>query len=154
MSLETLLNTLVPQVPPAKNTGEPLKAASNKGGSLGSPGSPIKTSRLDKALAAATHGLPISPEEVHAALAPEDIADWHKGKINAETLVAFTRSLVQRREMEQGKVPAQFTERATCKHCGPVWLWFSGEVLGCPWCWNRATGKPIPHPHSKNGESR
>jgi len=55
---------------------------------------------------------------------------------------------MQRRERDQGKHPAHYTEQATCKHCGPIWLWFSGEVLGCPWCWNRAANKPIPRPCS------
>ncbi len=77
-----------------------------------------------------------------------DIEDWRKGDISTETLAAFARSLVQRHGMEQGVVPAHYTERATCKHCGPVWLWFAGEVLGCPWCWNRAAGRPIPRPQS------
>jgi hypothetical protein len=83
---------------------------------------------------------------LEGALAPDDIEDWHKGDISTETLAAFARSLVQRREMEQGNVPANYTERATCKHCGPIWLWFAGDVLGCPWCWNRAAGRPIPRP--------
>jgi len=83
-------------------------------------------------------------------LAPEDIEDWRKGDISYDTLAAFTRSLVQRREMEKGKVPLHYTERATCKQCGPVWLWFSGTVLGCPWCWNRTAGRPIPRPQSVN----
>ncbi len=89
-------------------------------------------SRLLETLATATYGLPITPTEVRDALAPEDIEDWRKGDISTETLAAFARSLVQRHEMEQGVVPAHYTERATCKHCGPVWLWFAGEVLGCP----------------------
>ncbi len=34
--------------------------------------------------------------------------------------------------MYQGKRPDHYTEQATCKHCRPIWLWVSGEVLGCP----------------------
>jgi hypothetical protein len=105
-------------------------------------------SKLLEALANATRGLFITPAEVRDALAPEDIEDWNRGDIGAETLAAFARSLVQRREMDQGKVPSHYTERAICRRCGPIWLWFSGEVLGCPWCWNRATGKSIPRPCS------
>jgi len=82
------------------------------------------------------------------ALASEDIEEWRKGGIGVDTLHAFARSLVQRRDMAQGKRPAHYTERATCKHCGLMWLCFSGEVLGCPWCWNRAAGKPMPRPCS------
>jgi len=85
--------------------------------------------------------------EVREALAPEDIEDWQNGNIRSDTLAAFARSLVQRREMDQDKHPVHYTEHATCLHCGPIWSWFSGEVLGCPWCWNRVADKPIPRPH-------
>jgi hypothetical protein len=107
-----------------------------------------ESSKLLEALADACKGLDITPAEVKEALAPEDIDDWNKGAISADTLAAFARSLVQRRQMDQGKRPDHYTEQATCKHCGPIWLWFSGEVLGCPWCWNRAADKPIPRPCS------
>ena len=103
-------------------------------------------SKLLETLSSACRCLSITPAEVRDALAPDDIEDWHKGDISTETLAAFARSLVQRRGMEQGVVPAHYTERATCKHCGPVWLWFAGEVSGCPWCWNRAADRPIPVP--------
>ena len=102
--------------------------------------------KLLEALSTACAELPIKPIEVRDALATEDIDAWNQGEIGIDTLAAFARSLVQRREMERGKVPAHFTERATCKRCGPVWLWFRGEVLGCPWCWNRLKGRPIPRP--------
>jgi hypothetical protein len=105
-------------------------------------------SKLLEALGDACGELDITPTEVKEALAPEDIEAWRTGGISIDTLKAFARSLVQRREMEQGKRPTHYTQRATCKHCGPIWLWFSGEVLGCPWCWNRAADKPIPRPCS------
>ncbi len=105
-------------------------------------------SKLLETLADACRGLDITPAEVKEALAEEDIEDWRKGAITAETMNAFARSLVQRRKMEQGKRPDHYTEQATCKHCGPIWLWFPGEVLGCPWCWNRAADRPIPRPCS------
>ena len=89
-----------------------------------------------------------SPAEVKEALAAEHIEDWLKGAVSADTLAASARSLEQRHEMDQGKRPDHYAEQASCKHCGPVWLWFSGEVLGCPWCWNRAAEKPIPRPCS------
>ncbi|MEA3275951.1 MAG: hypothetical protein U9Q81_11795 [Pseudomonadota bacterium] len=107
-----------------------------------------KNSKLPEALADACRGLSISPVEVRKALAPEDIEDWRNGDISSDTLAAFARSLVQRREMDQGKRPAHYTEHAICRHCGPIWLWVSGEVLGCPWCWNRAADRPIPRPRS------
>ncbi|WP_125179967.1 hypothetical protein [Thiohalobacter thiocyanaticus] len=105
-----------------------------------------ESSKLLEALADTCKGLDISQAEVKEALAAEDIEDWRKGAISADTLAAFARSLVQRREMGQGKRPEHYTEQATCKHCGPIWLWLSGQVLGCPWCWNRIADKPITRP--------
>jgi len=103
-------------------------------------------SKLLAALAVATHRLPITAREVLDALAPEDIEEWRNNNVSTATLEAFAASLLQRREMEAGSVPAHYTKRATCRGCGPVWLWFAGEVLGCPWCWNRAKGLPVPCP--------
>ncbi|MCP5408340.1 MAG: hypothetical protein H6963_03460 [Chromatiaceae bacterium] len=103
-------------------------------------------SKFLETLADACRGLDITPVEVKEALAPEDIEDWHDGAISAETLASFAGSLIQRREMDQGRRPDHYNEQATCEHCGPVWLWFSGSVLGCPWCWNRVADKPIPRP--------
>lgn len=104
---------------------------------------------LKTALIPLCRDLPISAREVYEELAPEDIADWANGSLSSACLKAFAESLVQRREMAAGKIPPHYTERATCQGCGPVWLWFEGEILGCPWCWNRAAGRPIPTPVPK-----
>jgi hypothetical protein len=95
-------------------------------------GSEQEISKLLEALADACRGLDITPGEVKKALATEDIDDWRKGVVSTDTLAVFACSLVQRREMHLGKRPEHYTEQATCKHCGPIWLWFSGEVPGCP----------------------
>jgi len=105
-----------------------------------------KESKLIDALTAICHNLPITPMEVYNELSQEDVEGWHVGKVNTGELKAFTHSLVQFHEMEQGTIPAHFTELATCKGCGPIWLWRSGEVLGCCWCYVRGAGKPIPRP--------
>jgi len=105
-----------------------------------------ESSRLFENLADACRGLGISPAEVKEALAPEDIEDWRNGDISTAILRAFARALVDTRDREAGRVPCCYTEFATCRQCGPVWLWFSGEVDGCPWCWNRLNGKTIPRP--------
>ena len=78
-----------------------------------------ENSKLLEALADACRGLSITPADVKLALAAEDIDEWRKGAISAETMATFARALVQRREMDQGKRPAHYTEQATCKHCGP-----------------------------------
>lgn len=105
-------------------------------------------SRLLEALAGACRGLALNPAELRDALAPEDIECWRSGEITGLLLAAIARSQVQVREMDQGKCPAHYTEWATCAQCGPIWLWFAGEVLGCPWCWNRVANRRIPRPHA------
>lgn len=105
-------------------------------------------SRLLEVLADACRDLDIAPAEVVEALSPKDIENWRKGAIPDDTLAAFARLLAQRREMDQGIRPALYNKHATCQRCGPIWLWISGRVLGCPWCWNRTLGKPIPRPCS------
>ena len=46
----------------------------------------------------------------------------------------------------EGKAPDHYTSATTCKHCGgvPIWEGCPPEVLGCPWCFNRLNGLPIP----------
>ncbi len=149
MSLESLLDELeVPSVPLKNNVREPRRSALDQGSSLGSPGSLENVSCLEEPLATACLGQSITSLEVRKALEPEDIKYLQNGEISNATLAAFTRSLVQRREMDQGKRPDHYNEHPTCQHCGPIWLWFSGKVAGCPWCWNRVADKPIPRPCS------
>ena len=47
---------------------------------------------------------------------------------------------------EKGITPDHYTSTTTCKHCGPVPIWDGcpPEVNGCPWCFNRIKGLPIP----------
>ena len=103
-------------------------------------------SRLLEALSTACSGLTISASEVRKALAPEDVQDWLEGKFSAEALAAVAGSLLNRQAMDEGKRPAHYTEIATCAQCGPVWLFVSGNVFACPWCWNSAANRPIPRP--------
>jgi len=41
-------------------------------------------------------------EEIYKSLAPNDIEDWSKGRINADRLAAYVHALVLRQEMNQG----------------------------------------------------
>lgn len=76
------------------------------------------------------------------------VDEWRNGALTNDALANFARSLVRCREMGQGMHPKTYTEQATCTHCGPIGLWFPGEGLGCPWCWNRVADRPIPRPRS------
>lgn len=99
----------------------------------------LKNSFLSRAANAVD--LPVA--DLAAALEGEDL-----DALTADELQSFAQMVAQRRLMERGEVPTHFNQVAHCRSCGPVWLWFSGEVLGCPWCWNRVAGKPIPRPCS------
>lgn len=104
------------------------------------------TAVLMQALREICKGMPITPVEIMAALSPEDIAAWRRGEITVDGLAAYARLLVRQRDIREGRRPSSYTERATCAHCGPIWFWLSGTFRGCPWCWNRHKGKPIPRP--------
>ena len=56
----------------------------------------------------------------------------------------------------RGEIPAHYTSTTTCKHCGPVPIWNGcpPEVQGCPWCFNRNKGLPMPTHHSGADDER
>ena len=107
----------------------------------------------------------ISPTDV-ADPVMESVDDWskrfrenpdelkrHAGDDSEEVfndpaqLVAFADSLAIVQIRELGKVPDHYTATIECIHCGPVPI-FEGlpeTVKGCPWCFNRIEGLPIPH---------
>ncbi len=103
-------------------------------------------SHLLESLAKHCRGTDLKPSELKDALSPKDIEDWMNDALGAAALEAFVKALTQRGEMDQGKRPDHYTERAICRRCGPIWLFHSGKVLGCPWCLNRRAGRPIPRP--------
>ena len=150
MSIKSLLDELsAAQVLQGKIVREPSMTAASVARSMGSPSSPENTRNLNYDLVLITSGLPITTQDELSKLAPTDIQyikDWHKSNLSTEPLTGLARSLAQRKEMNQGNVPSHYTNQAICNQCGPVWLWFSGEVSGCPWCWNRVAGRATPRP--------
>jgi len=49
----------------------------------------------------------------------------------------------------EGQIPDSYTSTTECKGCGtvPIWEGCPPEVDGCPWCFNRHAGLPIPRKH-------
>lgn len=90
------------------------------------------------------HGL--SLEQLQRAAGP----DWSDIKDYTDMLHALADAIHTRRLRTRGEVPPDYTHACECAGCGPVWLWpgTPARVLGCPWCFNRAAGKPIPRPGS------
>jgi len=74
--------------------------------------------------------------------------DWPKVRVDPAMLEALAYAVVARRQRERGQCPPHWTEHCECAGCGPVYLWpgSPARVLGCPWCFNRSAGSPIPRP--------
>ncbi len=99
--------------------------------------SPITTTELPN-----LHGLTFAELEEAAG------EDWPEVRDAPAVLEALAHAVVTRRQREWGECPPHWTERCECAGCGPVFLWpgSPARVLGCPWCFNRAEGRPIPRP--------
>jgi hypothetical protein len=69
-------------------------------------------------------------------------------KHSSDTLEEIISLLELKYIREQGGIPAIYTAIRFCEECGPVWLepWTPLKIAGCPWCFNRGKGLPIPHP--------
>ncbi len=88
----------------------------------------------------------ITPAALLSKLAPEDLADLESMPTDQAVrfLRAFATATVWTDMRRQGIAPPGWDKPATCKLCGPVLLWTSIDVSGCPWCWNRLHGVKIP----------
>ena len=80
--------------------------------------------------------------------------DWDDYKDNPKALELWTDLLFKNHLIDQGKAPNNFTAVTYCNLCVYVYVPQSlangGNVLGCPWCWNRVKGSPIPRPVTTN----
>ena len=74
--------------------------------------------------------------------------DWDEIANDPMQLKAYFELLMISDMRSRGVIPNHYTSTTTCKHCGPVPIWEGcpPEVLGCPWCFNRHKGLPIPRP--------
>ena len=85
-------------------------------------------------------GVPIG--ELHAEAGddwPDLVADEHQ-------LEAFADTLQITRMRERGEVPSHYTATTDCQLCGtvPIFERCPPVVKGCPWCFNRVSGRPMP----------
>ena len=72
--------------------------------------------------------------------------DWEEISKSPEQLKAFAELVMIEDMRHRGLVPDHYTATTNCKHCGPVPI-FEGcwpESDGCPWCFNRLQGLPMP----------
>lgn len=75
--------------------------------------------------------------------------DWPDIEHDQKMIETLAASISVRHMRERGEIPPDYIHKAVCDGCGPVWLFVSGHVQGCPWCFNRVTGLPIPRPMDK-----
>ena len=64
-----------------------------------------------------------------------------------EQEIPVAREMVAIIEMrEKGIVPDHYTAETECRHCGavPIFEDCPPQVNGCPWCFNRIKGLPMP----------
>lgn len=100
------------------------------------------TNSLRNTAVAQCHGIPLT--ELRELAGP----DWSELEADTELLECFANMVSVRKMRERGEVPPHYTETTICRHCGPVPI-FEGAgptVEGCPWCFNRAAGRPAPRP--------
>ena len=72
--------------------------------------------------------------------------DWMEVSKDPAQLKAFGDWVAVSDMRERGIVPDHYSATTECKRCGPVPI-FEGllnKILGCPWCFNRIKGLPIP----------
>lgn len=79
-------------------------------------------------------------------------ADWPELEANPEQLECFADMVAVRHMRERGEVPPSYTAVTVCAGCGsvPIFEGVGPTVEGCPWCFNRAAGRPVPRVGAKN----
>ncbi len=72
--------------------------------------------------------------------------NWMEVSNDPEQLKAFADLLAIEDMRQRGIVPDHYTATTDCRHCGlvPIFEGLPEEVLGCPWCFNRIKGLPMP----------
>lgn len=105
--------------------------------------------RLNKLLANAAcrvsrEGCLITSDDLLAHLSDADQNDPQL--LTAGALTAFAGMVQASLMRERCQIPPGWTSVTNCRHCGPVPIFVdcSPNVDGCPWCWNRLRGLPIP----------
>ncbi len=74
-------------------------------------------------------------------------SDWAEISTDPAKLKALAELVMIEDMRHRGIVPDHYTATTHCKHCGPGPI-FEGcwsESDGCPWCFNRLKGLPMPN---------
>jgi len=86
------------------------------------------------------HGIPIRELRAEAG------DDWLEIIADKSQFEAFAQTLLVTRMRERGEVPSHYTAVTECRFCGivPIFEGCPHKVGGCPWCFNRVSGRPMP----------
>lgn len=73
--------------------------------------------------------------------------DWLEVNKNPVQLKTFADLLAIEDMRHRGIAPDHYTATAECRGCGfvPIFEGLPDKVDGCPWCFNRIKGLPIPN---------
>ena len=102
----------------------------------------MHTAQQAESMTALQEAALVETEDLQAAAGD----DWADIKDDPEALDALAKAISIQRLRERGEIPAHYTGTTTCKHCGtvPIFQGVPERVEGCPWCFNRAAGLPLP----------
>ena len=73
--------------------------------------------------------------------------DWAEFSQDSAKLIAFADMEAIRLIRESGSIPDSYMATTFCDGCKakvPIFKGCPPEVLGCPWCFNRIKGLPMP----------
>lgn len=72
--------------------------------------------------------------------------DWSYLEANPDSLTMHAKFYNESKQIADGQIPAEFTSKVICIHCGEVWMPPNSlnPRNGCPWCFNRLAGWLIP----------
>ena len=93
---------------------------------------------------ASGEGWIVTIDELQKALSEDDLLDSQL--MTLKGLEALAHVVRATRMRAQGEIPPEWTSITSCRHCGPVPIWEGcpPDIQGCPWCFNRLAGQPIP----------
>ena len=74
--------------------------------------------------------------------------DWNEVANDPAQLKACAELLMIGEMRQKGIRPDHYTAETECRNCGsvPIWQGCPPQVDGCPWCFNRIKGLPVPRP--------
>ncbi len=72
--------------------------------------------------------------------------DWDEIANDPAQLKTFAELLMIGEMRERGIVPDHYSATTECKRCGlvPIFAGCPPTISGCPWCFNRIKGLPMP----------